>query len=92
MLVGLGTGGAALEVGSPARSGGHINAARIVRRSQIRRSKNPRFRQSGPRVDVAIFRRPAMPPRHWRRYRRGDDRFRADVLGHEFGMLAQPET
>jgi hypothetical protein len=57
---------------------------------QIRRSKSPQFCRSEPRVDVAIFRRPTPPLRHWRRYRRGDYRSRADVLGHQFGMLAQP--
>jgi hypothetical protein len=57
---------------------------------QIRRSKSPQFRRSEPRVSVAIFGWPTTPTQHWRRSRWGDGGFRADMLGHKFGMLAQP--
>ena len=57
---------------------------------QIRRSKSPQFRRSEPRVSLAIFGWPTTPTQHWRRSRWGDGGFRADMLGHKFGMLAQP--
>src|ERR1041384_5552839 len=56
---------------------------------QKRRSKIPQKLRSGERGGVAAFRWSTATP--WRRGRCwwGDDRFGADVLRHEFGMLPE---
>ena len=74
------------DIGSVEPSLAGVNAGR--RNPQFRRSKIPHFRRSGRRVGVAVFWWPTAPARVRRRCRRGDDCLGADVLGHEFGVLA----
>ncbi len=63
---------------------------RRLKTPQKCRSKIPQFRRSGRRGCVSVFRWPAAGPWDWRRCWRRDERLGADVLGHEFGMLAKP--
>jgi len=69
-----------------------ISKGRCQRRLKTphnRRSKIPQFGRSGPRVGVTVFRRTAASAWQFDGHGRRDGGLGADVLRHQFGVLAK---